>query len=187
MKIIARIDGKNQSLVAALIQRRIIIKLVKGGEVMIELPARMEGSWNNPDAYEVPAEVNDATLFLDVAEDGGGMPYYSWATVVCGLSGEALRPYHVSSGDRLTRNAHAYFSVPNAVVTVTGFRDDYVTIEEYWIVRDGNIARIKSKKLWNGQLKALPELFSRFKAAAEAASAKSNCYHCRCVHFAEAM
>jgi len=187
MKITARINGENQSLVDTLTQRGITAKLVKGG-VIVELPARKKESWNDPDTYEVPAEVNGATLFLDVAEEGGGMTSTGSGTVVCGLSGKALRPYYVPRGGHLACGTHAYFSVPNAVVTVTGYRhDDNVTIEESRIVRDGgNVARIESKKLWSGELEELPETFSRFRAAAVAAREKSNCYHCRCVHFAEA-
>ncbi|MBN1325962.1 hypothetical protein JW977_03195 [Candidatus Falkowbacteria bacterium] len=186
MKITARINGENQSLVDTLTQRGITAKLVKGG-VIVELPTRKKESWNDPDTYEVPVEVNGATLFLDVAEEGGGMTNTGSGTVVCGLSGKALRPYYVPRGGHLACGTHAYFSVPNAVVTVTGYRrDENVTIEEHRIVRDGNVARIKSKKLWCGELEVLPESFNRFQAAAEAASTKGNCYHCRCVHFAEA-
>ena len=182
MKITARINGENQSLVDTLTQRGIIAKLVKGG-VIVELPVKKE----NSDIYEVPMEVNSATLFLDVTEDGGGMTNTGSGTVVCGLSGKALRPYYVPRGGNLACGTHAYFSVPNAVVTVTGYRrDDNVTITEHRIVRNGNIARIESKKLWSGELEVLPELFDQFQAAAEAARNKGNCYHCRCVHFAEA-
>jgi len=186
MKVTARINGENQSFVDTLTQRGITAKLVKGG-VIVELPARKKKSWSDPDTYEVPAEVNDAKLFIEVTEHGGGMTNTGSGTVVCGLSGKPLRPYYVPRGGHLACGTHAYFSVPNAVVTVTGYRrDDNVTIEEHRIVRDGNVVWIESKKLWSGELEVLPESFSRFRAAAEAASAKGNCYHCRCVHFAEA-
>jgi hypothetical protein len=185
MKITARINGESQPTVETLSQRSIIAKLVKGG-VIVELPARKKESWNDPDTYEVPAEVNGAMLFLDVAEKGGGMTNTGSGTVVCGLSGKALRPYYTPRGGHLACGTHAYFSVPNSVVTVTGYRrDTNITIQEHRIIRESNIARIESKKLWSGELEVLPESFTQFQAAAEAASRKGNCYHCRCVHFSE--
>lgn len=186
MKIVARINGENTSLVDTLTQRGVTAKLVRGA-IIVELPARKKESWGDPDSYEVPAEANDATLFLDATEHGGGMTNTGSGTVVCGMSGKPLRPYYTPRGGHLACGTHAYFSVPNAVVTVTGYRHDTnVTIEEHRIVRDGNVARIESKKIWSGELGVLPESFSRFQAAAEAAKTKGNCYHCRCVHFAEA-
>ena len=164
--------------------RGITAKLVKGG-VIVELPARKK-SWSDPDIYEIPTEVNSSTLFIDATENGGGMTNTGSGTIVCGLSGKALRPYYVSRGGHLACGTHAHFSVPNAAVTVTGYRcDDEVTIEEHKICRDGNIARIESKLLWSGNVKMLPESLSRFRAAAEAAREKGNCYHCRHTHFAE--
>jgi hypothetical protein len=137
----------------------------------------------------VPAELNEVsevtTLVIEVTEHGGGMTKTGSGTVVCGLSGQALRPYYVPRSGHLACGTHAYFSVPEAVVTVTGdYPDDTVTIEAHKIVRDGNVAWIESKRLWSGQLEELPKLFERFRAAAEAAIEKSTCYHCRCVHFA---
>ena len=154
-------NGENQSLVDTLTQRGITAKLVKGG-VIVELPLRKKESWDNPDTYEVPAEANGATLCLNVAEEGGGMTNTGSGTIVCGLSGKALRPYYVPHGGHLACGTHAYFSIPVAVITITGYRRDVdVTIEEHRIVRSGNIARIESKKLWNGALEVLPESFSR--------------------------
>jgi hypothetical protein len=179
MRVKARINGENQLLVDALSQHGIIAKLVKGG-IIVELPAL-----NDPGVYEVPMEVSDAVLYLDLTEHGGGRTNTGSGTVVCGLSGKALRPYYVPRRGHLACNAHAYFCVPNAAVTVTGFRNGKVKIEEHRIVRDGNnMTLIESTKLWYDELRMLPETFSRFRAAAQAAITKAKCYHCRCVHFA---
>jgi hypothetical protein len=225
MKITARINEEKQDIVDILTQHGITAKLVRGG-VIVELPVRKKESWNEPDVYEVPTEVNSsAILLIDVAEEGGGMTNTGSGTVVCGLSGKALRPYYMPRGGHLACGTHAYFSVPNAVVTVTGYRrDNNITIDEHRIIREGNIARIHSKKLWSGEAPtieweclscgaiftdecptehnqedgskcygeprrskvALPISFERFQVAAMAARTKGDCYHCRCVHFAEA-
>jgi hypothetical protein len=185
MKVTAKIKGENQSLVDILTQRDITAKLVKGG-VIVELPVRKKELLNKSDTYEIPAEMNDATLIIDITEEGGGMTNIGSGTIICGLSGKALRPYYVPRGGHRACGIHAYFSVPNAVVSVTGYRrDDNVTIEEHRIIRDGNVARIESKELWSGELETLPDSFSRFRAAAEAANVKGHCYHCRHIHFAQ--
>jgi hypothetical protein len=177
MRVKARINGKNQLLVDALSQDGIIAKPVKGG-IIVELPAL-----NDPDVYEVPVEVSDAVLYLDLTEHGGSRINAGSGTVVCGLSGKPLRPYYVPRRGHLACNAHAYFCVPNAA-TVTGYRNGKVKIEEHRIVRDGNMALIESTKLWYGEWMMLPETFSRFRAVVQAAIIKAKCYHCQCVHFA---
>lgn len=184
MKITARVNGENQQLVNDLTQRGIVAKLVKGG-VIIELPKRENGSYKDPGTFDIPEEVGDAQLSIGVSESGGGMTNTGSGNVVCGLSGKPLRPYYVPKGGHLANETHAYFSVPNAVVTVTGYRrDDEVVIEEFRIVRDGNVAKIESKTIWSGDLDDLPKSFSHYADAAKAAHRKANCYHCRCVHFA---
>ena len=178
MKIVARLNKEDQELVNDLRHCGISAKLVKGG-VIAELPVRVENQ-----SYDLPTQLNGAALYLDVAEHGGGMTNTGDGTVVCGLSGKALHPYYRPRGGNLSCGTHAYFSVSNAVVTVTGYRKDAnIKIQEHKIVRDGIVVDIKSEELWSGELEVLPDLFSRFRAAAEAAHEKANCYHCRCVHY----
>lgn len=183
MKITARIEGENQALVETLTQRGIKAKLVKGG-VIVELPMRKELE-SDRETYEVPPEANDATLYIDVTEHGGARTNTGSATVVCDSSGKPLRPYYIGRHGHLACGTHAYFSVPHAVTITASRQDTIVKIEEHNIVRKGNIAWIESKVLWSGELEVLPNSFKQFKAAAEAAKAKANCYHCRCVHFAK--
>jgi len=180
MKITARVNGENEKMVEALKQRGIVAKLVRGG-VIVDLPLQGHDSYT----YLIPQEVgDDAMLFINLAEKGGAATNSGSGTIVCGLSGKALKPYYIPRGGHLACETHAYFCAPQAVVTVTGYRrDDTVIIEEFKIFRDRNIARIDSKKLWEGQLEELPKTFSRFQAAAEAADEKGNCYHCRHVHY----
>lgn len=187
MKITARLNGENQSLVDTLTQRGITAKLVKRG-VVIDLPRRgrmwsAAEPWDNQE-YEIPPEAQEAAFFIDVPEEGGGKTHTGKGTVVCGLSGKALRPYYVPHGGHLACGTHAYFSVPVAVITVTGYcLSDDIVIKKHEIVRNGDSAQIKSSTLWKGDLEVMPESFSRFQAAALAARDKANCYHCRHVHF----
>lgn len=183
MKIVARINGERQDLVNSLTQRGIKVKLVKRG-VIVELPEK-DGNYELPP--EVAKEINGGKLFIDTTEHGGGATNTGSGTVVCGLSGKPLRPYYVPRSGHLACGTHAYFSVPEAIVTVTGYRrDTNITIEEHRIIHEGNTSRIETKTLWSGELEVLPDSFNRFQAVAEAASAKGNCYHCRDVHFFEA-
>lgn len=188
MKIVAKINRENQSLVGDLNGRGINAKLVKGGAI-IDLPISLEGLLSDNVFYEVPAELinKDAIFFIDVIEHGGAATNTGSGTIVCGLSGKALRPYYVPRGGHLSNGTHAYFSVPAACITITGYRHiDAVTIEEHRIVKTDNGVRIESLERWSGALEELPDTFIRFQAAAKAAVEKGNCYHCRCVHFAEA-
>lgn len=182
MKIIARKNVEDCGLVESLKQRGISAKLVRGA-IIVELPEKPKEKWDEPTVYEIPVEVLDATFCIDLSENGGGMTNTGSGTIVCGLSGKALRPYYTPKG--YSNSDHAYFSVPSAVVTITGYRkDENIKIIEHRIVLKDNSARIDSRKLWSGEVEALPNLFSRFQAAAEAAAKKGNCYHCRCVHYA---
>lgn len=177
MKIVARVKGEDQALVAYLAGRNIEARLVRNG-VIIDLPyAHQKG-------FEVPDELCDATLLINVAEEGGAMTKTGSATVVCGLSGKALRPYRVPHGGHLANGEHAFFSVPDAVITVMGYRSSgKVVIEEHRIVRDGRFAHIKTKMMWSGHIGDLPEMYDRFAVAALAANVKTNCYHCRHCHY----
>jgi len=186
MKVVARINGEDQALVDKLKGKGLVAKLVKGA-VVVELPKQKKERWDEEDVFEIPAEARAAKLFLDVSEHGGGATNTGSGTVVCGLSGKRLRPYYVPRGGHLAGGTHAYFSVPEAVITVTGYRrDENITICEHRIVTSGITAQIVTKELWSGEMEFLPGTFKRYQEAAEAAYRKGNCYHCRCVHFAEA-
>ncbi len=177
MKIVARVNWENAILVESLKARGINAKLVRKG-VIIELPVAPENK------YEIPVDVFAAVLLIDCEESGGGMTNTGSGTIICGLSGKTLRPYYVPKG--YCNSIHAHFAVPEAVVTITGYRkDSNIKIEEYRIVREDHVAYIKTREIWSGELEALPDTFSNFRAAAEAASQKGNCYHCRCVHYAD--
>lgn len=181
MEIKARFNGENPALVSRLLEQGITAKLVKGG-IIVELAGRRDQEGHTH--FVIPGEIAGATLLIEATEHGGGYTNTGGATVVCGLSGKPLRPYYVPRGGHLACGTHGYFSVPGAVVTVVGYRrSDNVTIEEHRIRQVGEIAWIESKQLWSGDIHELPELFSRYQAAAEAANMKANCYHCRCLHF----
>jgi hypothetical protein len=180
MQIKAKLKGENQTLVQTLTERGIVAKLVNNG-VIAELQ-EVGGSFKE---YEIPEELDDATLCIDIAEEGGARTNTGSGTIVCGLAGERLRPYYVPRGGDRACRTHAHFSLPRAVVTVTGYRqDDTIRIQGYEIVREGRVARIESREIWSGELETLPNSFSRFRSAAEAANLKGHCYHCRHPHFA---
>ncbi len=182
MKITARINGENGVWLSTIKNAGITAKMVKGG-IIVDLPHR-DAFTDQPDYYIVPMLIDGAKLFLEVTEYGGGMTNTGQGTIICGLSGKALRPYYIPNGGDLSNKTHAYFSVLEAVVTITSYRQDStIAIEEHRIVREGGIARIETKRLWDGHLGELPNTLGRYQAAATAAEAKSNCYHCRHAHY----
>ena len=175
MKIIARVNGENAAFVERLNHQNISAKMIKNG-VIVELPY-------DKGKYLIPP-LNDYRLFIDVQEQGGGLTNTGSATIVCGLTGKPLKPYYCPRRGHLACGIHAYFSVPEAVVTITGYRrDDNVTFSKHIIIVNGNLATLKTETLWSGRIESLPNLFSKYKNAAKAAQEKANCYHCRCVHY----
>ena len=184
MKLTARIGREEPNLVKTLIERGIKAKLVRMATI-VEIPNKDQAAV--PGIYEIPEELlqcDNVTLLIDLPEEGGGYTNTGSGTVVCGLTGRALHPYYVVGNGHRACGEHAYFAVPHEVVTVTGYRrQDTVTILRLRIVRNDNTACIDCDKLWSGELGDLPDTFSQFRVAAEAAVAKGNCYHCREVHF----
>lgn len=180
MKITARISREDKDLVNILTKRNIVAKSVRGG-VIVELPQ----SDSNIPEFEIPEEVNGAILLIDVTEYGGGATNTGDSVVVCGTQGEPLRPYYVPRSGHLSCETHAHFAVREEVVTIAGAKPGTrVEIQKHRIVRNGNIARIKSEKIGSGDLEDIPEILGHFQDAAEATVEKANCYHCRCVHYA---
>jgi len=137
----------------------------RGGLVIVKLPPFSP----EPGSYVIPREIRgtSARFYIDVEERTDGKK----GTVACGLSGKKLPPYYIPNKGQRGR---ALFSVPSAVITVTGRRrDSKVTIEYHKIRYDGNIVRIESVKLWKGRLENLPKKLCHLQAAAKAAIAKA--------------
>lgn len=184
MKIVARVEGEKPTLIEALKAGGIAAKLVRNATIV-----ELERNQSHTDLYHVPDEIqsHEYVLLIEATEHGGGMTNTGSATVVCGSSGKKLRPYYVPKGH--SNSTHAYFSVPGSIITVTGYRkDDNVTIMEHKIEIKGaygEFAEIKTSDVWSGEVGVLPNLYSRYQDAAEAAHGKANCYHCRHVHYAE--
>jgi len=175
MRISVKLKGENPELVERLREKGVSARLVKGG-VVVYLPEK-EGK------YEVLPETEGGVFHIDVEETGGGTTNTGDANIVASPNGGALRPYRRGG---YCGGPHAYFAIPDKVATVKAERNregTVIFIEEHKIAREGNIARIVSSELWRGMAEELPELFSHFKDAVEAALQKASCYHCREPHF----
>jgi hypothetical protein len=186
MKITLKINGENGSLMRTLEKDGFKTRLVKGG-IIVELPVGMKSSQNsNPiPIFRIPRNIENCTFLINVEESGGGLTNTGVGTIVCGMSGKALFPYHVPKKGNLACGVHAYFAIPFKVVTISGScKEDNISIWKHKIECSGDTVWIESELLWEGDLNELPDKYSNFQAGAKAARAKSNCYHCRCVHFA---
>jgi len=154
MEITAIIKGGNYSTMKNLKARGISANFIVGG-ILIKLPTSKEVVGG----YEIPKEVvfnGNTTFLIDCAEHGGRMNNAGSGTIVCGLSGKSLRPYRLSHEKNLACKTHAHFNIPESVVTITGFcGSTRVRIQEHTIVRDGNIAKIQTKELWDGEAKTI--------------------------------
>lgn len=175
MKLVQKTFEEDQMLADRLSKQGISARLVKNG-VIIEMPRNEDSSWT------IVPGVN-ASLLIDVAEEGGAMTNTGSGHIVCGLHGQPLRPYRIPKG--YSNGEHAFFSVPLGVVTVTGYhRGGAVEIDRHQIVVLAGTAHIQTTRVWEGMPDELPETFGHFEKAVKAAAEKGDCYHCRHVHFA---
>jgi len=175
MRIVVKVKGEKPELVKKLEERGVNARLVKGG-IVIYLP-ETEGK------YEVPPETEGGIFHIDLEEKGGGRTNTGDAVIVASLNGDALRPYRRGG---YCGGPHAYFSIPNAVATVEAERDregTVVVIKEHKIAAKDGMAWIESAAMWKGAPDELPEIYSHFAAAVQAAVKKASCYHCREPHY----
>lgn len=186
----AKVLGEDPRLIESLKEIGFSSKMVRGA-VIVDL--RHVGT--DRTHYKVPDLLTDYQLFVEVSENGSGATNTGYATIVCGLKGQPLKPYrldHKCGGD------HAQFALYDSFVTVYGSRrrDDYeIVIKQYQFEPENKLtienkkviverfARLKEEQLWKGVLEELPVLFGQFEDAANAALIKTNCYHCKEAHF----
>lgn len=183
MKITARINGEDLELFNQLKAQGFDTKLVKGAILINQTYGQ---------ALVIPEEIiiqREVTFLINVAESGGGYTNTGDVTIICGLSGKALKPYFCPTSGQLAGNEHAFFAIPESVVSIHVCRQRYdydITITKHSIVVLKNIPTVQSEKMWSGgYYEPIPELFQSYQAAINAAVEKSHCYHCRCIHYAQ--
>jgi len=119
-------------------------------------------------------------------ESGGGMTSTGSATVVCGMNGEKLKPLFVPRG--YSNGKHAIFVVrPGMYIINAGNSKAGERAVAHQILGIGTtedpdeLVTIVVAEYENGDGN-VPE---QLQSAVEAALAKSNCYHCHSVFYAE--
>lgn len=134
--------------------------------------------------FMVPAQLKHLKLVLEATEYGGAKTKTGSGTIVCAPDGNALKPYRVLRTGHIACKTHAHFSVGQACVTLTGYRNsEQVMIQECSIVHEAGMVGINVEVLWEGGKDDLPEQLRHYSLAVEAAVEKANCYHCRHVHY----
>jgi len=180
MKIIIKVPGESQQLVDSLGSKDVEAKIIRGG--VLVSPPRKSGAGG----YVIPEEVlkRKFIVLIDCHEEGGAMTNTGSATIVCSFRGKLLKPYYRPTKGHLSNGIHAYFSVPNAVVTITArsYDSDISIVMHRAIVKNG-IIDIEGKELWSGEFEFLPKKFECYRDAIDAVVAKSNCYHCRRAYY----
>jgi len=187
MKITVKLKEVNSEVVGIIENKGISARPIKGG-LIIELPLAEKQTGGDHEIYDVPMDIVpiNALFLINCEEKGGGEKDDTGSgIIVCGLSGKALHPYLIRKRGHLACREHAFFTVPSAVITITSYqRDGVSTIQEHRIVGEGKTAYIQTKNIWIGEKRKLPQKLNRFSAAVDAALEKSDCYHCRHVHYA---
>jgi len=182
MKVTIKVPRESQRLVDSLSEKEIDAKLVRGGVLISpNYDSSVEG-------YVIPEEICDCKqiFLIDCHEHGGAMTHTGSATVVCSYRGKPLKSYYRPRKGHLSNGIHAYFSIPNVVITVTAYRNDTnILITAHKIeVKDG-VVDINNKVIWSGEVGFLPKKFECYENAVVAAVEKSDCYHCRTAYYVE--
>lgn len=144
--------------------------------------------------YAMPRDfstiTSKVTFLMDISEHGGfntktGEHY---SNIVCGKSGKPLKPYYVPRKHvNSPCGQHAYFSVPESVITINAFSDENIRIYENRIdtslLDTDNVVKILHTVLYDGALGNLPSELERFTQAASVAVDKANCADCTHIHY----
>lgn len=180
MNITLRFYKEDKSIVSALNELGLKARLVKNG-VIVECP---EGK-NFKDFSHIIYMFSGNQFFINCSESGGGWSNTGDATIICGINGEALKPYYIPTKGTLACAEHAMFSVKNSVIEVCAshHRKDFsITISKHEIVMEPKI-QLKKTEIWSGRPEELPVMFERFSQAMKAACEKATDYHCRTPYF----
>lgn len=122
------------------------------------------------------------SLFIYCEETGGATVSGGEATIICGLSGDRIKPYSTANP---INGAHAMFAVFEAVSTVTAYHEkNEVSVKMHCIDRLGNLISLKTAEVWAGLPAQLPKMYSFYELAVAAAKNKANCHHCQSVYYA---
>jgi hypothetical protein len=179
MKIVIKVPSAGQRLVDSLSEKGIDSKVILGGVLITP--------YRDSSGYVVPEEVfsrKDFVTLIDCYEHGGATTNLGSATVVCSFRGKPLHPYYVCRRGHLCNGIHAYFSVPNVVVTVTAYHNDSnISIIMHRAIVNDNVVSIQDKELWQGEVDFLPKKHECYNTAIDAVVRKSNDYHCRSVYY----
>lgn len=176
MRIVARVEVNQPTLIERLEGNGLVCTPIRGGATVVTLP-RALGFADGLCAVIIPSELGDFGLRIEISENWQGSETYSAASVVCGMSGKALRPFFRGRGE-------GWFSIPNSCIVVTAWhRTGDALIAMYSINRVENTALIGHHAWWRGRL--VPKRFEHYRPAIEAAHQKSRCFNCppQHVHF----
>jgi hypothetical protein len=187
MEITAKVPREDPGLVKVLAEAGLKARLVRGG-VIVQLKKLDEHRDTDKgkivETYEIPSLLQQETntvYLIDCEEHGGGLTRTGSATIVCGVNGERMRPYYIPKG--YANSTHAQFAL-RACVTASASKDDQViTLWSHKVSKEGATVSLISERFWKGILGELPELYEKFRPAAEAALKKACCYHCRGPHY----
>lgn len=183
MHMVARIPRSNEELERELRRQRFEI-LPLWHDAFVTLPLLTKDPTYRQTIYSLPPALATAELFIDCAEFGGAFHSTGSATTVCGYWGNPLRPYFRGVPRRVQCGVQARFVINNHVVTADAkFNERTVHLLYHEIGHEDDTAWIITTPLWSGFPEDLVGEHSRYRAAAEAASAKANCFRCGDVHF----
>jgi hypothetical protein len=138
--------------------------------------------------YIMPEKLEkmDCQMLLHAAESGGGMTNTGYSTIICGLSGKALRPYVVHTHGHLSNGTHAEFWILSSYIKICASKKeqdlDIVKMTAEYDEQE-RVIRVSETQIWHGFENELPKRYNRYADAVSAAVDKADCYHCREPHY----
>ncbi|MDD5566624.1 MAG: hypothetical protein PHH01_00310 [Patescibacteria group bacterium] len=177
MHIVVKVQGRlGSNLMMELAQRQISPIPVKNG-MIIELPFFGDGQ------FEQLAALNGNGIpLLDVSEHGGKGDGSDIASIVCGMNGELLWPHTTMRNPRRCGDT-ARFSYNTLVMVTACDAGKQAVIRKCRPARQGTVVWVETEVIWAGSTDQLPAEHECFRAAVDAASAKSRCSGCNHVHY----
>lgn len=184
-------------------QRKGVLDVPDGFELLLKEEIDHTDLGNYRQLYTYRAVLIDIETLLNISgtkiryvlyEQGGGMSNTGHALVYCNSEGEALKPLYIIRRGHLALGKHAAFGLweHQTMIEIHAShhrRSFYLALNKVTATKQ----ELVTEKLWgisevdrDNWKEALPNMYTQYTRAIEAAIDKALCYHCREPHYLKA-
>jgi len=176
MKVVARARGHDPRLLEVCAQLGLRTKRVPAA-VIVDLP--LVGT--APFVYKVPPPLADAVLLVEEEECGGAGYHVGSATVVAGLGGGRMKPFHVLQKKGMT--SRVLFAAPEGLLVAKATWSGgpvFGHVEEVTLEQVGDRAHLLRKMVWRGNAQ---DSAAPYGEMVHAVADRAQCPYCEHVHY----